>query len=158
MGKSKMDEDSIESKVTLVGEKISNVGSEFIFMGSTPECEKCNFSNTCMNLSESRKYRVVARKKEDVRECTLHEEGVVAVDVIESPLIIAVESAKAFEGSSMNFSPIECKKRRCSMYRVCKPEGLEEGEKFKIDNVVGDMIIDCEEEKDLKIVEAKLIS
>ena len=39
-----------ETKVTLIGSKLANVGTEFIFVGASDECENCKLRNSCINL------------------------------------------------------------------------------------------------------------
>ncbi|UOY10754.1 UPF0179 family protein [Methanonatronarchaeum sp. AMET6-2] len=132
------------------------MGNEFVFLGPTPECEKCDLKNTCMNLKEGRKYRVVQTKGEKTRDCPIHDQGVKVVEVIESPIIMAIESSKAFKSSNITYQPIDCDRLECKMYKVCNPEGIDEGEKFKIKEIIGDLPGNCEEENDLKLIEAKV--
>ncbi|WGI18166.1 UPF0179 family protein [Methanonatronarchaeum sp. AMET-Sl] len=148
--------DKVERKVTLSGARTSKIGNEFVFLGPTPECDNCDLKNTCMNLKEGRKYRVVKIKGEKTRKCPIHDQGVKVVEVIESPIIMAIESDKAFKSSKLTYKPINCDKLECKMYKVCNPEGIEEGKKFKIKEIIGDLPGNCEEEIDLKLIEAKV--
>ncbi len=152
-----MSKNELEEKVTLIGSKLSNLGQEFIYKGKTEECEECDLESSCLNLEEGRKYRVVGLRNNRERDCYIHDSGVLPVEVVQSPIIIALPSDKAYEGSEVEFNSINCDKRECQMYRVCNPEGVEEGEKIKITEIIGDLPEKCKEKKDLRLVEIEVL-
>jgi uncharacterized protein (UPF0179 family) len=128
---------------------------EFTFIGPTPECETCKLRNTCMNLEPSRRYRVLGIRGELVHECPIHEAGVRAVEVTESPIIAALDSRKAFPGSKIAFEAVHCDDSTCRMYEICHPIGLREGERCTIVEVVGESPEECPRGNMLKLVELK---
>jgi uncharacterized protein len=143
------------TQITLIGTKLATVGMEFTFNGPTPECEACKLRNTCMNLEPARRYRVLGTRGELIHECPIHEVGVRAVEVTESPIIAAMDTRKAFAGSKISFETMKCDDSSCRMYDICHPSGLKEGEKCTIVEVVGEAPEDCPKGFVLKLVELK---
>lgn len=152
-----MSKNEFEKKVTLIGSSLANIGQEFIFKGKTPECEDCDIQSSCLNLEEGRKYRLVSKREKGERDCNIHDNGVTPVEVIQSPLIVALPSEKSYEGSEIKFEAIGCDKRECHMYRVCNPEGVEDGEKIKIIEIIGDLPEKCEKNRDLRLAEVEVL-
>jgi uncharacterized protein (UPF0179 family) len=145
----------LNTTITLIGVRLAKIGTEFIYKGSAPECEECRFRNSCMNLSGGRKYRIVNIRTTTTHNCQVHDGGVQAVEVVESPTISAIESKKAFKGSKVVFEPPPCKKSECDMYDMCHPVGLEFGDKCTISDVIGSAPDDCIKGLSLKLVELK---
>ncbi len=143
------------TQITLIGTKLANIGMEFIFKGPTPECDTCKLRNTCMNLEPDRRYRILGIRGELVHDCPIHEDGVRAVEITESPIIAAMDSRKAFAGSRIVFEPMNCDKTDCPMYEVCHPIGLKEGDRCTIAEVMGESPEDCLKGWSLKLVELK---
>lgn len=143
------------TQITLIGIKLATIGMEFTFNGPTPECETCKLRNTCMNLEPDRRYRVLGIRGELVHECPIHEAGVRAVEVTESPIISALDARKAFPGSKIVYEPVECEEPECRMYEICHASGLKPGEKYTIVDVVGESPEDCPKGNVLKLVELK---
>ncbi len=141
------------TQITLIGIKLATVGMEFTFNGPTPECDTCKLRNTCINLEPNRRYRVLGVKGELIHECPIHEAGVRAVEVTESPIIAAFDARKAFPGSKVVFEPVKCDNRDCSMYEICHPVGLKEGERYTVVEVVGESPEECPRGNVLKLVE-----
>jgi uncharacterized protein (UPF0179 family) len=141
------------TQITLIGTKLATIGMEFTFNGPTPECETCKLRNTCINLEPQRRYRVLGVRGELVHECPIHEAGVRAVEVAESPIIAAFDARKAFPGSKIMFEPVRCDMTECSMYEICHPAGLKEGERYTIVEVVGEAPEECPRGNVLKLVE-----
>ncbi len=141
------------TQITLIGIKLATIGMEFTFNGPTPECETCKLRNTCINLEPNRRYRVLGVRGELVHECPIHEAGVQAVEVAESPIIAAFDARKAFPGSKIVFEPVRCDRTECSMYEICHPAGLKEGERYTIVEVVGEAPEECPRGNVLKLVE-----
>ncbi len=143
------------TQITLIGIKLATVGMEFTFNGPTPECDTCKLRNTCINLEPNRRYRVLGVRGELVHECPIHEAGVRAVEVTESPIIAAFDARKAFPGSKVVFEPVKCDSKDCTMYEICHPIGLKEGERYTVVEVVGEAPEECPRGNVLKLVEFK---
>lgn len=142
-----------ESKITLIGTRIADIGMEFIFMGPTSECEQCRLRNTCVEtLDEGRRYRVVGVRNSSKRDCNLHDNGVCVVEVVESPIIAAIEARRAFDGSKIVYESPSCEED-CNLYDLCNPAGLKENDKYKITKVMGEAPDRCKKDKSLKLVE-----
>ncbi|MFB3764936.1 MAG: UPF0179 family protein [Methanotrichaceae archaeon] len=141
------------TQITLIGIKLATVGMEFTFNGPTPECDTCKLRNTCINLEPNRRYRVLGVRGELIHECPIHEAGVRAVEVTESPIIAAFDARKAFPGSKVVFEPVKCDNKECTMYEICHPLGLKEGERYTVVEVVGESPEECPRGNVLKLVE-----
>jgi len=140
--------------VTLIGMRLAKVGTEFAFNGPTSECEGCKLKNTCMNLDVGRRYRIVGTRDAH-HECPLHDGGVYAVEVVESPIIAAIESRKALVDAKISFEPPKCDKKDCRIYDLCHPFGLRSGDKCTISSILGDAPEDCADGLALRLVELK---
>ncbi|MHC1570745.1 MAG: UPF0179 family protein [Methermicoccaceae archaeon] len=145
--------EEMDTIITLIGSEVATEGYEFIFRGGATECRTCRLKNACLNLHEGSKYRVVRLRDAPVHDCPLHEGGVKAVEVVEAPFLVAIESRKAFAGSKVVYTPVECGENGCSMYELCHPMGLDEGDKCTITRVVGNMPESCPKGISLKLVE-----
>jgi uncharacterized protein (UPF0179 family) len=143
------------TQITLIGTKLATIGMEFTFNGPTPECESCKLRNTCINLEPKRRYRVLGVRGDLIHECPIHEAGVRAVEVAESPIIAAIDARKAFPGSKIVFEAARCDYADCSMYEICHPAGLRDGERCTIVEVVGEAPEECPRGNVLKLVEFK---
>jgi uncharacterized protein (UPF0179 family) len=140
--------------ITLIGSRLASVGNEFIYRGLAGECEKCKLKNTCLNLDKNKKYRVVGLRQGMDHDCMLHDISVRAVEVTPCPIIVAIESRKAFNGSKLLYEEPECDKE-CEHYAVCHPQGIANGEKYTIAAVIGDGPAACPKGLTLKIVELR---
>ncbi len=144
-----------DTTITLIGTKLAKVGNEFIFRGAAKECETCKFSKTCLSLNPGSMYRIVNVRTGGKLECFVHDSGVSAVEVIEEPIILGIESRKAIQGSKIIFEPLACNLPNCSNYAVCFPSGLKRGNKLTIMEVTGDLSEPCARGRSLKVVEVK---
>jgi uncharacterized protein (UPF0179 family) len=88
-------------------------------------------------------------------DCALHDLGVKAVEVVESPSIAAIDSKNAFVGSKILYKQGECEVVNCRIYELCHPDGIVQEEKLTISQVLGDAPEACPEGKSLKLVELK---
>lgn len=139
--------------ITLIGSKLAVPGKEFIYRGKATECKDCKLKNSCVNLEEGRRYRIESVRENILHECSLHEGGVVPVEISQPPISAAVDSRKAFEGSRIHFDP-RCEQKTCEYRELCFPEGLKKGDRCIISKV-GDFPGRCLLKKDLKIAELK---
>ncbi len=141
--------------ITLIGVDLAKPGVEFIFNGPAAECDACKLRNTCLNLTVGRRYQITGVRGNTEHKCALHDIGVKAVEVTESPSVVAIDSKKAFSGSKIVFKPSECEARECKIYELCHPVGIARGEKLAISAVIGEVPEECVEGKSLKLVELK---
>ena len=141
--------------ITLIGTKLAKVGNEFIFKGAAKDCEACKLNKTCLGLNIGSKYRITGIRNGGKLECFIHDSGVCAVEVVETPVVMSIEARKAIKGSKIVFEPASCNLTGCENYRICSPSGLTRGEKFTIINVVGEVSGPCERGYLLKIAEVK---
>ena len=137
--------------ITLIGSRLAKPGVEFVYRGAVADCEKCKLKNSCINLEKDKKYKVVTIRNGLDLECLVHDECVHAVVVSLCPVIVAIESRKAFNGSKLVYESPQCEKE-CPAFEECHPQGLANGEKYTISDVFGD-VIDCQKGLTLKKVE-----
>jgi uncharacterized protein len=140
--------------ITLIGKRLAKPGTEFIYRGPQPECEKCKLTKVCLNLDKNKKYRVIAVRSGSEHECFLHDTSVRAVEAAPCPIVVAIESRKAFNGSKLTYEEPECEKT-CTSYGVCHPPGLISGEKYTISEVLDETPGPCLKGLILKKVELK---
>lgn len=128
--------------ITLIGSRLAKPGVEFIYRGPQPECEPCKLRNVCLNLEPGKKYRVSALRSGNEHECFLHDTGVRAVEAEPCPIVVAIESRRAFNGSRLTFEEPKCEKS-CPGYDSCHPAGLVSGDKYTIGEVYGEAPFAC---------------
>lgn len=141
--------------ITLIGTKLAKVGNEFNFKGAAKECEPCKLNKTCLGLNIGSKYRIINLRNSGKHECFVHDSGVCAVEVIEAPIIMALESKKAIKGSKIAYEQISCNFSNCENVVLCRPSGLRQGDKYSITNVEGELNEPCRKGYSLKVVEVK---
>ncbi|VVB85290.1 Uncharacterised protein [uncultured archaeon] len=144
-----------DTVITLIGTKLAREGNEFIFKGGAKECEPCKLNKTCLGLNAGGRYRIIALRKGGKLECFVHDSGVCAVEVIELPLEISVESRKAIKGSTIVYEPAPCNLTNCYNYVLCRPAGLRRGDRFTVVSVGEDISDSCEKDYSLKVAEVK---
>lgn len=125
----------VETIITLIGARLTKEGMDFIFEGESNECNKCKLKNTCLNLEKGRRYKVVKIKTPSVHECFLHDGGVIAVEVVKSPVIAILDSRKAIKGAKISYEPPKCKEIPDDLYDLFYPQGLRTGDKCTITNI-----------------------
>lgn len=141
--------------ITLIGTRLAKVGNEFVFKGAAKECQPCKLNKTCLGLNPGSTYKIVNLRNPSKLECFVHDSGVFAVEVVEAPIRMAVESRKAIKGSKIVYEFPPCNSPDCENYLLCRPSGLRTGEKFSIIEVEGDIIESCRKGYSMKIVEVK---
>ena len=146
------DDDTI---ITLIGTRLAKIGCEFIYRGPADDCESCRIKNVCLNLRKGTKYRIVNLRPGVVHDCAVHEGGVKTVEVVETPVIANVDARKAIKGSKIVYSPPKCVHRKCSMRDACMPEGMQDGDRYLITEVIGALPEECAEGYTLNVVELK---
>ncbi|MGP8321593.1 MAG: UPF0179 family protein [Methanosarcinaceae archaeon] len=131
------------TKITLIGSRLAKEGLTFTFIGETPECAKCNLKSTCMNLEKGRIYEIISVRNNTVHNCAIHDGDVMAVDVINAPIITSMDSRKAVEGAKIRYESSNCDEIECDMYDLCHPKGVVKGDRYTIIQVIGNMDDKC---------------
>jgi uncharacterized protein (UPF0179 family) len=144
-----------DTTITLIGTKLAKVGNEFIFRGAARECEPCKLYKTCLGLNPGSRYRITNIRTGERLECFVHDSGVCAIEVVEVPIKMALESRKAIKGSKIVYEPLSCSLSDCENSVLCLPSGLNPGDKFVIMDVKGEINEPCRKGYSLKVVEVK---
>ena len=128
--------------ITFVGKSYSDLGFKFFFYKPrTDICpESCRFYNPCMNnLKENTVYQIHALTDiEHTCPYEYHDEPMRLVNVIESDIMVLIESRRAYLGAQIEYEPLECEfKEECEFAKYCTPvSGLQTGTKVKIREIV----------------------
>lgn len=126
------------STVTLIGDRLAEVGREFVYRGEAPGCEGCPYRSQCLNLSEGRRYRITEiRENAQLLDCALHDTGVRAVEVEPTTVRANVPSRGAYAGSKASLAG-PCPHTECPSHEFCVPEGVDFETEYRIDSVEGD--------------------
>jgi len=142
-----------KTKVTLVGTVLAKQGVEFIYEGEVADCENCKVKKACNNLQKGRKYRIVSVRTTH-HECPVHLNGATAVEVMEAPITLLISPEMAIINSKIK-PELSCNKGDCRSYALCRPEGVVDGEKYIVVDVLGNAPDICEKGRALKLVEIK---
>jgi hypothetical protein len=142
------------SKVTLIGSRLAEEGTEFVYGGESTACEGCPYRGQCLNLVEGRRYRVTdVRENARTLDCAVHDTGVRAVDVEPAPVPANVASNRAYAGSKASLEG-PCPHTDCPSHPYCEPQGASFDTEYRIQTVVGDPPHDhCALDRDLTLVE-----
>lgn len=141
------------SQVTLVGERLATVDTEFVYQGEADACEGCPYRNQCLNLVEGRRYRVNSVRDSGTLECAVHDTGVTAVEVEAAPILANVDANTAYAGSKVELEG-PCPYTECPSHEYCEPAGASFDESYRISTVKGDPPHDfCMLDRDLTLVE-----
>jgi hypothetical protein len=138
-------------KVTLIGRELAKNGLEFIYEGTMEECSSCKLSKACNNLKKGRRYRIVGVRKTE-HNCLVHLNGALSVEVIESPIPVLINADMAIRNTRIQFE-FSCSRNACPNFDLCRPEGLVEGEKYIVMDVIGNSPDVCEKGRSLQLVE-----
>lgn len=127
------------STVTLVGQRLAEPGTEFVYRGDAPGCDGCPYREQCLNLTEGVRYEVTAvREGGQALECAVHAEGsVVAVDVEPVSVKANVPTRQAYAGSRTSLAG-PCPHTECPSHEFCEPAGVDLDSDRHIDRVDGD--------------------
>ncbi|MFA4861816.1 UPF0179 family protein [Methanoregula sp.] len=142
-----------KTKVTLVGTVLAKQGVEFIYEGEVAECDTCKVKKACNNLQKGRKYRIVSVRTTH-HECLVHLNGATAVEVMEAPITILINPDMAIVNSKIK-PELSCNKSDCRSFDLCRPEGVVNGEKYVVSDVLGNAPNICEKGRSLKLVEIR---
>lgn len=126
------------STVTLIGTRLAESDTEFVYEGESTACEGCPYRSQCLNLTEGRRYRVTdVRENAQTLECAVHDTGVRAVEVEAVSVRANVPSRGAYAGSKASLAG-PCPHVDCPSHEYCVPEGASFDEEYRISEVVGD--------------------
>lgn len=142
-----------KTKVTLIGTVLAKVGVEFIYEGEAPECDTCKVKKACNNLQKGRKYRIVTVRTTH-HDCPVHLNGATAVEVMEAPISALISPEMAIVNSKITIE-LSCNKADCKSYALCRPEGVVDGEKYIVTEVLGNAPDICDKGRALKLVELR---
>ena len=142
------------SSLTLIGERLAEAGTEFVYQGEAPECEGCPYRDQCLTLEEGVRYRVVdVRDGAQTLDCAVHDIGVRAVEVEPAPIQANVPAANAYAGSTAELAG-PCPHTECPSHELCVPDGVDFGESHRIQSIDGDPPHEyCHLDRDLTKVE-----
>lgn len=141
------------AQVTLIGERLAEVGTEFVYEGESAACEDCPYREQCLNLAAGRRYRVTGVRDSGTLECAVHDGGVTAVEVETAPVLANVPANAAYAGSKAELAG-PCPYTECPSHEYCEPAGVDFDEEHQITEVVGDPPHDfCMLDRDLTLVE-----
>ncbi|MCS7121020.1 MAG: UPF0179 family protein [Archaeoglobaceae archaeon] len=139
--------------ITLCSKNWAKIGVEFIFLGGKNECEDCRLKKTCLRLKNGAKYKIVGLREGETFECPLHDEGVVAVEVVEMPVIALIDS-KLVEGVKFQYQERVCDEE-CDMQNLCKPAELKGGENLVVQKIIGNSPGKCTKNYNLVLAELR---
>ncbi|WP_181686279.1 UPF0179 family protein [Halorhabdus salina] len=142
------------TQITLLGTRLADSGSEFVYQGESAACEGCPYREQCLNLEVGRRYRVTeVRDNANTLECAVHDVGVTAVEVEPAPIRANVAAQSAYAGSKVELEG-SCPHEECPSHALCEPAGADFETTYRIDSVVGEPPHDyCMLERDLTQVE-----
>lgn len=140
--------------ITLLGTRLAEPGTEFVYRGEAPGCEGCPYRKQCLNLEEGTRYEVTGvREGGQVLECAMHDDGVVAVEVEPASVTANVPSKGAYTGSKAALGG-PCPHVECPSHEYCVPDGASFDEEYQIQEILGDPPHDyCALDRELTLVE-----
>lgn len=142
------------STITLIGDRLAESGTEFVYEGEAEACAGCPYRSQCLTLDPGRRYRVTdVRENAQLLECALHDRGVRAVEVEPASVTANVPSDGAFAGSKATLAG-PCPYVECPSHDLCEPDGIGQNESARIASVRGDPPHDvCHLDRSLTTVE-----
>ncbi|MFC3476772.1 UPF0179 family protein [Halobacterium litoreum] len=140
--------------ITLLGARLAEPGTEFVYRGESSDCEGCPYRKQCLNLTEGVRYEVTERREGgQVLDCAVHDDGVVAVNVEPASVKANVASKGAYAGSKGKLAG-PCPHTECPSHEFCEPAGADFDAEYQIDEILGDPPHDyCALDRDLTLVE-----
>lgn len=142
-----------KSKITLIGTTLARPGLEFVYQGALPACDHCKVKKACNNLRVGRKYRIVSVRNTR-HDCQVHLNGASAVECVESPVVALIGGDMAIVNSRILFE-CTCTRTECKAYDLCRPDGIIEGDRYLVGEVLGNPPAACERGRALKLVELR---
>jgi hypothetical protein len=142
-----------KNKVTLVGTVLAKPGIEFIYEGEAAECNTCKVKKACNNLVKGHRYRIVTVRSTH-HDCSVHLNGATAVEVMDAPVTMLINAEMAMPDSKVKIE-FSCNKTDCRSYPLCRPDGVVEGEKYIVADVIGNASDICDKGRMLKLVDIR---
>ncbi|HXX54687.1 MAG TPA: UPF0179 family protein [Methanoregula sp.] len=142
-----------KTKVTLVGTVLARQGTEFVYEGEAAECDNCKVRKACNNLQKGRRYRIITVRTTH-HECPVHLNGATAVEVMDAPVTMLINADMAIVNSKIKVE-LSCNRGECRSFALCRPEGIVEGEKYIVTDVLGNAPEICDKGRVLKLVEIR---
>ena len=136
-----------------MGTVLAKPNVEFIYEGEVAECETCKVKKACHNLQKGRKYRIVTVRTTH-HDCAVHLNGATAVEVMEAPITALINADMAIINSKIK-PELSCNKSECRSYPLCRPDGITDGEKYIVVDVLGNAPDICDKGRALKLVELR---
>ncbi|ELY99806.1 hypothetical protein C482_09982 [Natrialba chahannaoensis JCM 10990] len=140
--------------VTLIGSRLADPGTEFVYEGEADGCAGCPYRSQCLNLDTGTKYRVTAvRENAQTLECAMHDGGVRAVEVEPASVRANIPSKGSFAGSKASLSG-PCPYVECPSHEFCEPDSVAFDEEYRISEILGDPPHEvCHLDRSLQLVE-----
>lgn len=145
------------STVTLVGTRLAERGTEFVYEGEADGCTGCPYRSQCLNLSVGTKYRITdVRENAQTLECALHDGGVRAVEVEPADVMANIPKKGAFAGSKARLQG-PCPYIECPSHEYCEPDGVDLEDEYRIAEILGEPPHDvCHLDRSLELVELEV--
>jgi uncharacterized protein (UPF0179 family) len=126
-------------QVTLVGPRLAESGTEFVYRGEADACEGCPYREQCLNLSVGVRYRVTTvREGGQHLDCRVHADAsVVAVEVEPAPIPATLPSRAALSGNRAQLAG-PCPHTECPSHALCEPAGADFEQEYRVESVEGD--------------------
>jgi len=142
------------SQLTLLGSRLADAGTEFVYEGEAPGCEGCPYRGQCLDLTEGVRYRVTeVRENAQTLECAVHDGGVRAVEVEPASVTATVPDDAALAGNRAALAG-PCPHTSCPSHEYCVPDGADFDGSYRIQEVLGDPPHEhCHLDRDLALVE-----
>jgi uncharacterized protein (UPF0179 family) len=142
-----------KSKITLIGTTLARPGLEFVYQGALPACDHCKVRKACNNLRVGRKYRILSVRNTR-HDCQIHLNGACAVECAESPVVALIGADMAIVNSRILFE-CACTRTDCKAYDLCSPDGIVEGDRYLVKEVLGNPPAPCAKGRAMKLVELR---
>ncbi len=142
------------STVTLIGTRLADPDTEFVYEGEADGCAGCPYRSQCLNLEVGTRYRVTdVRENAQTLECALHDGGVRAVEVEPVPVSANVPTKGSFAGSKATLAG-PCPYVDCPSHVYCEPDGIDLEGEYRIREILGDGPHEiCHLDRSLQLVE-----
>ena len=122
--------------VTMIQKEQAQVGHEFVYLGPGVQCQDCRIKSACLNQSPRKRYKVV-KLRDVVHDCMLNGDVVRVVEVEPSAPPVSLDLKAAREGSMIVYQSGGCLDISCDNYPLCRPGGLESGQRIQVLEIGG---------------------
>ena len=80
------------------------------------------------------------------------------VEVKEASILAMLDSRSCIPGASMTYIPKKCRKSDCEKVKYCLPMGLNEGDRFRVEEVLEKANSKCQNGEQLALCKLRRIS